>query len=279
MSRFAEPMSRLIDELRKLPGIGTKSAQRLAFHVLRASDADARALAEAILVLREKLRLCSICNNITDVDPCGYCASAVRDRHLVCVVEEPTNIATIEKTRSYNGVYHVLHGTLSPIGGVGPEQLRIANLLTRLAPRPQSVILSEAASAARPNFGPVMLSEAASAARPNFGPVILSEERSNESKDLRLDSPAAASDRFLPPNPAESLPAQQYEPEAIREVILATSPTTEGEATAAYLAQEIRRVNPTLRITRIATGVPAGSDIEYADEVTMTRALEGRREF
>jgi recombination protein RecR len=263
MSRFAEPMSRLIDELRKLPGIGTKSAQRLAFHVLRASDADARALAEAILVLREKLRLCSICNNITDVDPCGYCASAVRDRHLVCVVEEPTNIATIEKTRSYNGVYHVLHGTLSPIGGVGPEQLRIANLLTRLAPRPQSVILSEAASAARPNFGPV----------------ILSEERSNESKDLRLDSPAAASDRFLPPDPAESLPAQQYEPEAIREVILATSPTTEGEATAAYLAQEIRRINPTLRVTRIATGVPAGSDIEYADEVTMTRALEGRREF
>ena len=127
-------MSRLIDELRKLPGMGTKSAQRLAFHVLRGSDADARALAEAILVLREKLRLCSICNNITDVDPCGYCTSAVRDQHIVCVVEEPTNIATIEKTRSYNGVYHVLHGTLSPIGGVGPEQLRIANLLTRLAP-------------------------------------------------------------------------------------------------------------------------------------------------
>src|ERR1039458_3288509 len=134
MQRFAEPMSRLIDELRKLPGVGTKSAQRLAFHVLRSSDADARALAEAILVLREKLRLCSICNNITDVDPCGYCTSAVRDQHIVCVVEEPTNIATIEKTRSYNGVYHVLHGTLSPIGGVGPEQLRIANLLTRLAP-------------------------------------------------------------------------------------------------------------------------------------------------
>src|ERR1035438_5750172 len=126
MQRFAEPMSRLIDELRKLPGVGTKSAQRLAFHVLRSSDADARALAEAILVLREKLRLCSICNNITDVDPCGYCTSAVRDQHIVCVVEEPTNIGTIEKTRSYNGVYHVLHGTLSPIGGVGPEQLRIA---------------------------------------------------------------------------------------------------------------------------------------------------------
>jgi recombination protein RecR len=196
-------MSRLIDELRKLPGIGTKSAQRLAFHVLRASDEDATLLAGAILELRAKLRLCSICNNITDVDPCGYCTSAVRDQHIVCVLEEPTNIATIEKTRSYNGVYHVLHGTLSPIGGVGPEQLRIANLLTRLT---------------------------------------------------------------NPERPVE-------------EIILATSPTTEGEATAAYLAAEIRRVAPGLHVTRIATGVPAGSDIEYADEVTMTRAMEGRRDF
>jgi recombination protein RecR len=217
MARFAEPMSRLIDELRKLPGIGTKSAQRLAFHVLRSSDADARSLADAILVLREKLRLCSICNNITDVDPCGYCTSPVRDQHTVCVVEEPTNIATIEKTRSYNGVYHVLHGTLSPIGGVGPEQLRIANLLIRLAP-------------------------------------IASLEP----------------DSILAPAPDDR---------TIDEVILATSPTTEGEATAAYLAAEIRRIAPGLRVTRIATGVPAGSDIEYADEVTMTRAMEGRREF
>ena len=226
MQRFAEPMSRLIDELRKLPGVGTKSAQRLAFHVLRSSDADARALAEAILVLREKLRLCSICNNITDVDPCGYCTSAVRDQHIVCVVEEPTNIATIEKTRSYNGVYHVLHGTRSPIGGVGPEQLRIANLLTRLAPPTAAAPVEE---------------------------------------DLSLDPIA--------------LNAEILEPAPIREVILATSPTTEGEATAAYLAAEIHRIAPSLRVTRIATGVPAGSDIEYADEVTMTRALEGRRDF
>jgi len=199
VARFAEPMARLIEELRKLPGVGTKSAQRLAFHVLRGSDADARALAEAVLELRAKLRLCSVCNNITDVDPCGYCTSAVRDQRVVCVIEEPTNIATIEKTRSYNGVYHVLHGTLSPIGGVGPEQLRIANLLTRLG--------------------------------------------------------------------------------EVDEVIVATSPTTEGEATAGYLAAEIRRVRPRMRVTRIATGVPAGSDIEYADEVTMARAMEGRREF
>ena len=224
-------MSRLIDELRKLPGIGSKSAQRLAFHVLRASDSDARALADAILVLRQKLRLCSVCNNITDVDPCLYCASPVRDHHVICVVEEPTNIATIEKTRSYNGVYHVLHGTLSPIGGVGPEQLRIASLLARLG-------------------GPVMR---------------------NSADDLRTD------DEELD---QVGLNDEVLEPElAVREVILATSPTTEGEATAAYLAQEIRRVAPALRVTRIATGVPAGSDIEYADEVTMTRALEGRREF
>jgi recombination protein RecR len=220
MNRFAEPMARLIDELRKLPGVGTKSAQRYAFHILRASDANAAALSQAILTLKQTLRLCSVCNNITDVDPCGYCTSAVRDRHIVCVVEEPTNIATIEKTRSYNGVYHVLHGTLSPIGGVGPEQLRIANLLSRLAP---TAAVDLAAGA-----------ETGSA--------------SGEDRD-------------------------------IREVILATSPTTEGEATAAYLAAEIHRAAPSLRVTRIATGVPAGSDIEYADEVTMTRAMEGRRDF
>lgn len=190
---------RLIEELRKLPGIGTKSAQRLAFHVLRSSVEDAEKLATAIRQLKEHLHLCSICNNITDVDPCSYCTSTSRDQRLVCVVEEPTNIATIEKTRSYSGVYHILHGTLSPIGGVGPEQLRIANLLIRLPD--------------------------------------------------------------------------------VDEVILATSPTTEGEATAGYLAGEIHKTMPAVKVTRIATGVPAGSDIEYADEVTMTRAMEGRREF
>ncbi len=192
-------MARLIEELRKLPGIGTKTAQRLAFHVLRSPSEDAENLADAIREIRKHLRLCSICNNITDIDPCSYCTSPTRNHRVVCVVEEPTNIATIEKTRSYNGVYHVLHGTLSPIGGVGPEQLRIANLLTRLV--------------------------------------------------------------------------------EVNEVILATSPTTEGEATAVHISHELHKVAPTVKVTRIATGVPAGSDIEYADEVTMTRAMEGRREF
>src|SRR5213082_4298700 len=132
MSKFAEPMTRLIDELKKLPGIGSKSAQRLAFHILRSSDDDAEALAGAVRDVKAKLRLCSVCNNITDVDPCVYCSSATRNQRLVCVVEEPTNIAAIEKTRSYNGVYHVLHGALSPIHGVGPEQLRISNLMKRV---------------------------------------------------------------------------------------------------------------------------------------------------
>ena len=199
MSRFAEPMARLIDELRKLPGVGTKSAQRYAFHILRASDHDAAALSQAILTLKQHLKLCSICNNITDVDPCAYCTSPSRNQRLICILEEPTNINAIEKTRTYTGVYHVLHGTLSPVNGIGPDQLRLHNLWPRL----------------------------------------------NDCEEL----------------------------------IIATSPTVEGEATARFLLDDIRKTHPTLRITRIATGVPAGSDIEYADEVTMTRALEGRREL
>ena len=197
MSRYAEPMARLIEELKKLPGVGTKSAQRFAFHILRSSDEDAAALAEAVQGLKASLRLCSVCNNITDVDPCAYCASPVRNQRLVCVVEEPTSIGAIERTRGYTGVYHVLHGTLSPLHGVGPDQLRAQTLLARV------------------------------------------------------------------------------EKGEVDEVILATSPTLEGEATADWLASAMR--NAPVRITRIATGVPAGSDIEYADEVTMARALEGRR--
>ena len=192
-------MARLIEELRKLPGVGTKTAQRYAFHILRCSNEDADQLAGAIQELKASLRLCSVCNNVTDQDPCVYCSNPTRNHRLVCVIEEPTNIATIERTRSYNGVFHVLHGTLSPLHGVGPEQLRSNNLISRV-------------------------------------------ERGE-----------------------------------VDEVILATSPTLEGEATAGYLADLLRRMN--VRITRIATGVPAGSDIEYADEVTMTRALEWRRDI
>ena len=132
MSRYAEPMARLIEELKKLPGVGTKSAQRFAFHILRSTDEDAAALAEAVRGLKASLRLCSICNNVTDVDPCAYCASPTRNQRLVCVVEEPTNIAAVERTRGYQGVYHVLHGTLSPLHGVGPDQLRTGTLVARV---------------------------------------------------------------------------------------------------------------------------------------------------
>jgi recombination protein RecR len=199
MSRFAEPMARLIEEFKKLPGIGSKSAQRLAFHVLRASDEDAEELAAAIRDVKANLHLCSICNNITDVDPCVYCTSATRNQRLVCVVEEPTNIGAIEKSKNFSGVYHVLHGSISPLHGVGPEQLRTSNLLKRI------------------------------------------------------------------------------EADEVDEVILATNPTVEGEATAVYVSGLVKR--PGVRVTRIATGIPAGSDIEYADEVTILKAMEGRREL
>jgi len=199
VSRFAEPMARLIEELKKLPGVGGKTAQRFAFHILRASEQDAELLADAIREVKASLRLCSVCNNITDIDPCSYCTSPTRNQRLVCVVEEPTNIAAVEKTRHYNGVYHVLHGALSPLHGVGPEQLRITNLERRV----------EAGS--------------------------------------------------------------------VDELILATNPTVEGEATATYLSR-LFKTTP-VKVTRIATGVPVGSDIEYADEVTMQKAMEGRREL
>lgn len=199
MLEYAEPVARLIDELKRLPGIGHKSAQRIAFYMLQADREDVDRFMNAIREVKEKIIFCSVCNNITDTDPCRYCRSATRDRRVVCVVEEPHNLVTIEKTREYNGLYHVLHGSLSPIRGIGPDDLKIKNLLERM--------------------------------------------RSTE----------------------------------IEEIILATNPTTEGEATANYLNRLLKPLG--VKVTRIAMGLPVGSDLEYADEVTMHKALINRREM
>jgi recombination protein RecR len=199
MLEYAEPVVKLIDELKRLPGIGGKSAQRIAFHLLRAESATIERLVDAIGDVREKIGLCSVCNNVTDTDPCRFCASEARDRSTILVIEEPHNLVTVEKTREYRGLYHVLHGALSPIRGIGPDDLKIRGLLERL--------------------------------------------RSDE----------------------------------VKEVILATNPNTEGEATANYVGRLIRPLG--VRVTRIAMGVPVGSDLEYADEVTMHKSLVNRTEM
>jgi recombination protein RecR len=199
MPDFAAPIARLIDELRRLPGIGQKTAQRLAFHLLRGTPEEALALADAIRDAKQNIRECSVCNNITDVVPCFYCSSATRNRKTICVVEEPHNILAIEKTRQYSGHYHVLGGALSPLQGIGPEQLKIKSLIERLKGG------------------------------------------------------------------------------AVEEIIICTNPTAEGEATAVYLSKLIKPLG--VRVTRIGMGIPVGSDLEYADEVTMLKAMEGRREL
>ena len=192
-----EPLIRLVEELQRLPGIGPKGAQRLAFHILKTPREDADRLADAVRHVKERVTYCSVCNNITDADPCAYCSSATRDPKVICVVEEPQNVAAIEKTREFKGTYHVLMGALSPLQGIGPDDLKIKGLLSRV----------------------------------NGG---------------------------------------------VTEIILATNPNVEGEATAIYLARLLKPLG--VKVTRIAMGVPVGSDLEYADEVTMHKALEGRRE-
>jgi recombination protein RecR len=199
MPDFAEPLARLIQEFKHLPGIGQKSAQRLAFHVLRASREDAEHLAQALLDVKDKLGLCEVCNNISDAELCPFCRDPKRDRTVMCVVEEPHNIVGIETTRQYTGLYHVLHGSISPLRGIGPEQLKIHSLLRRL------------------------------------------------------------------------------EPGEVQEIILATNPTVEGEATAAYLSKLLKPLG--VKVTRIAMGIPVGSDLEFADEVTLMKSFENRREM
>ncbi len=199
MLEYAEPVARLIDELKRLPGIGHKSAQRIAFYILQTDADKVENLVNAIKEVKEKIIFCSLCNNITDIDPCRYCTSPTRDRRLICVIEEPHNLVTVEKTREYHGLYHVLHGSLSPIRGIGPDELKIKNLLERM--------------------------------------------RSAE----------------------------------VEEIILATNPTTEGEATANYLSRLLKPLG--VKVTRIAMGLPVGSDLDYADEVTMHKAMTNRHEI
>ncbi|HEV2689157.1 MAG TPA: recombination mediator RecR [Bryobacteraceae bacterium] len=199
MPDFAEPLSRLIQEFKRLPGIGQKSAQRLAFHVLRTPREEAERLSQALVDVKDKLGLCAVCNNISESELCNYCSDPHRDQSVICVVEEPHNILPIETTRQFSGRYHVLHGSLSPLRGIGPDQLRIANLLERIQ----------------------------------------------------------AGD--------------------VKELIVATNPTVEGEATAAYLSRLLKPLGIT--VSRIAMGIPVGSDLEFADEVTMGKSLENRREM
>jgi len=204
MLEYSEPVTKLIDEFKRLPGVGHKSAQRLAFHVLRMTEADVARFVAALEEVKRKIVMCSVCNNLTDVEPCRFCSSHTRDRSMICVVEEPYNLVAVEKTRSYNGLYHVLHGALSPIRGLGPEDLRLANLLPRLRPE------------------------------------------NNDGVE-------------------------------VSEVILATNPNTEGEATASYVSRLLKPLG--VRVTRIAMGMPVGSDLEYVDEVTMDKALANRHEI
>jgi recombination protein RecR len=204
MLEYAEPVTKLIDEFKRLPGIGQKTAQRLAFHILRTPEADVERFVAAMQEVKRRIFFCSICNNLTDVDPCRFCASTGRDRSMICVIEEPYNLVAVEKTRSYKGLYHVLHGSLSPIRGIGPDDLHLANLLPRLRPE------------------------------------------NNEGVD-------------------------------VSEVILATNPNTEGEATANYISRLLKPLG--VRVTRIAMGMPVGSDLEYVDEVTMDKALTNRHEM
>ncbi len=203
---YAPPVQRLVTELSKLPGVGNRTAQRLAFHLLRSSAEDANALAEAIVEVKEKIGLCEVCFNLTDEPRCRICQDSRRDHALVCVVEEPSDVIPMERTHEYHGVYHVLGGALSPIDGVDPEDLKIAELLARVQPGDGT-----------------------------------------------------------PPAPP------------MREVVLATNPTTTGEATALHIAEELRRIAPEVTVTRLASGLPVGSDLEYADEVTLGKALAGRR--
>jgi recombination protein RecR len=233
LSSFAPPVQRLVTELSKLPGIGNRTAQRLAFHILRASSEDALGLAEAIREVKEKVGLCEVCFNLADEARCRICQDQRRDPSLICVVEEPSDVIPMERTHEFHGLYHVLGGALSPIDGVEPEDLKIEELYARVAP-------------------------------------------SGERGASRADVDVLAIEAPTPGRVGGAFGGEAGAP-AVREVVLATNPTTTGEATALHIAEELRRRAPQLTVTRLASGLPVGSDLEYADEVTLGKALAGRR--
>lgn len=240
MSSFAPPVQRLVTELSKLPGVGSRTAQRLAFHILRASNEDAFGLAEAIKEVKEKVGLCEVCSNLADEPRCRICQDARRDTSVICVVEEPSDVIPMERTHEFHGLYHVLGGALSPIDGIEPEDLKIEELYARVAPGGEPGASGGDVDA--------------------LGGEVLA--RAREAGTFVGDVGAFGGDAGAP---------------AVREVVLATNPTTTGEATALHIAEELRRRAPTLTVTRLASGLPVGSDLEYVDEVTLGKALAGRR--
>jgi recombination protein RecR len=255
LNTFAPPVQRLVTELARLPGIGQRTAQRLAFHLLRVSTEEALDLAEAIREVKARIGLCEVCFNLADSPRCRICEDPRRDHATICVVEEPGDVIPMERTHEFHGVYHVLGGALSPIDGVDPEDLKVAELYARvLAPVPSP---SFASAAARES--------PAGDAAPAQAPFTLAAEPGAAAESASYDAAPGGA-----PSGAEPFPA-------VKEVVLATNPTTTGEATALHIAAGLRERVPGLRVTRLASGLPVGADLEYADEVTLGKALAGRR--
>ncbi len=260
MNTFAPPVQKLVTELARLPGIGQRTAQRLAFHLLRVSSEEALDLAEAIREVKEKIGLCEVCFNLADSPRCRICEDPRRDHSLICVVEEPGDVIPMERTHEFHGVYHVLGGALSPIDGIDPEDLKVAELYARvLAPVP-SPSFAAAARGSGADDAALAHTPSTPAAEPGAAAQLTSHDAAPGGAPL-----GAELSSFSGSHPS------------VREVVLATNPTTTGEATALHIAAGLRERLPELRVTRLASGLPVGADLEYADEVTLGKALAGRR--
>jgi recombination protein RecR len=271
LNAFAPPVQKLVTELARLPGIGQRTAQRLAFHLLRVSTEEALDLAEAIREVKEKIGLCEVCFNLSDTPRCRICEDPRRDHSLICVVEEPGDVIPMERTHEFHGVYHVLGGALSPIDGIDPEDLKVAELYARvLAPVPSPSFASAVPAVvpeSRPSAGIPAPHDAPPAPAPSTPAAQLGAAAQSTAYDA---APGGA------PSGAE-LSSFSGSGSPVREVVLATNPTTTGEATALHIAAGLRERVPELRVTRLASGLPVGADLEYADEVTLGKALAGRR--